>query len=552
MDRDDRMTDRQLILEYCRTGSQEAFAAIVRAHLDLVYAAARRQVRDAHIAQDVTQAVFIILARKASQLTGRDSLAGWLIKTAHLAAKDAIKLESRRQRHERQAAVMLAQRREEQEAAMATEPQADAEQISPELDRALSRLNERDRDAITLKYLHGQSTAQTAATLGLSEPAAAKRITRALDRLRRMFADRGITASSALSLGVVLQQIPRDPAPAALVHTIATSSTAAGAAPPGGLAIARGVLHMMTWSKIKAAALVIVALAAATGAGVGTMKLAAAQPAEPAAPAPSATVQPPAAEAPLAPEGFVGRLKNGVSIEVVGLCKSPSKQQQWWVADGEPLGGVPPYEDIGATLIPDLSSQALEIAVKVNSAITGSQDSATVNWYLPHSGGMASGGLKGRNGRPVRDIGAVAFGWPTIGGDITLRANVAAGPWKTLTVCRTTGSQSESFGDTSILFSNAWETNGESHMVIAMVGVGNVDTRVLAVDNTGRQIPAMFRNRSSNEKAMVAEVSVRAPLASLKECQLQTRPFDQWIEIRGISSALNQTTAVKAVTSDDR
>src|SRR4051794_2258210 len=92
-------TDEQLLAAYVATRSHDAFAAIVRRHVDLVYAAARRQVRDAHLADDVTQSVFIVLARKARSVP-RGALAGWLLKTARYASFNAAKLEARRRARE--------------------------------------------------------------------------------------------------------------------------------------------------------------------------------------------------------------------------------------------------------------------------------------------------------------------------------------------------------------------------------------------------------------------------------------------------------------------
>src|SRR5262245_48204416 len=96
--------DLELIRSYATTGSEEAFAEVTRRHLGLVYSAALRQVGDVHLAQEVTQAVFVILARKAGSLRDGTVLAGWLFRTTRFAAARAVRAERRRQRREQEAA----------------------------------------------------------------------------------------------------------------------------------------------------------------------------------------------------------------------------------------------------------------------------------------------------------------------------------------------------------------------------------------------------------------------------------------------------------------
>lgn len=249
--------DHALLREYATRGSERAFETLVARYLNLVYSAALRQVRDAHLADEVTQAVFLVLARKAGSLGPRVVLSGWLYRTARFVAADAWKAQCRRQRREREAGAQSLTHRGET-------PDAWSE-LEPLLDAAMARLPARDRDAILLRFFEGRSVRDVGDALGTSEEAAKKRIARGVEKLRAMFARRGVALPVA-ALGAALTAHSVQAAPGALA--ISTVSAAKGSAVAGStLALVKHTLQMMTYAKLKAA-LALGAAALVAGAAV--------------------------------------------------------------------------------------------------------------------------------------------------------------------------------------------------------------------------------------------------------------------------------------------
>ncbi len=248
------MTDQQLLRDYAANRTDAAFAELVRRHVDLVYSVALRLVRDAHLAEDVAQSVFVALAQKAATLTERPVLAGWLHRTTQNLAANVVRAEVRRRAREQEAVAMNE----------LLEPDVIWENIAPQLDAALGELGEADRDALLLRYFQRQSARDMAQTLGVSEGAAQKRVNRAVDRLRENIAQRGLTVGAG-GLGVVLTVNAVHAAPIGLALTISTTAMLAGAAvQTSTLIAATKTIVMTTFQKILITATVV----ALAGAGI--------------------------------------------------------------------------------------------------------------------------------------------------------------------------------------------------------------------------------------------------------------------------------------------
>jgi len=238
----DAMDDFELLSQYAKSHSEAAFTTLVERHAGLVYSAALRSMGKPHDAEEVSQAVFVILARKAHTLHCGISLCGWLHRATRFAAADALKTQRRRQQREKKAAQM--------QTVITNEPTW--EQLAPFLDEAVARLPEKERNAVLLRYFEDKSLAEIGAVLGVEPDAARMRVTRALEKLRSFLVRRGV-ALSAAALGSLLAANSTQAVPAGLVGAAAKIALLQeGATAASVWALAKGALKMMTWMKAKA------------------------------------------------------------------------------------------------------------------------------------------------------------------------------------------------------------------------------------------------------------------------------------------------------------
>ncbi len=252
--------DQQLLDEFAGANSEAAFAALVARYVNLVYSAALRFAGNPQAAEEISQAVFIILARKAAGLRRGVVLSGWLYQAARLTAANYVKHEIRRQRREQEAYMQ------------STLNASDApawEDVAPLLDEAMGRLGETDRNAVVLRFFENKTAREVAATLKMTEMAAHKRVHRALEKLRRFFAKRGVISSAVLFAGAISANSVHA-APAGLAATISTAALAKGAMVSAStLTLVKGALKLMAWTKTKIT--IVAGVAALLTAGVGTV-----------------------------------------------------------------------------------------------------------------------------------------------------------------------------------------------------------------------------------------------------------------------------------------
>jgi RNA polymerase sigma factor (sigma-70 family) len=243
------MGDWELLQAYANSHSEAAFAELVRHHLDWVYSVALRHVGDPQLAEDVVQSVFVLLARKARELRPGTLLGGWLFRTTCHVAAHARRAEQRRKSREATACTMS------QDTAAPDTDEMLWEQLAPHLDQAVAALPQADRSAVLLRFYEKMPLRQVGEQLGVSEEAAKKRVSRAVEKMRDFLNQRGVKLTG-IALAAFLAEKTVQAASASLAGATLKISMAAASASASTLLpqLAQETLRAWHLARLKLAA----------------------------------------------------------------------------------------------------------------------------------------------------------------------------------------------------------------------------------------------------------------------------------------------------------
>ncbi len=494
-------------------------AKLIQRHIDFVHAAALRQVKDPALAEDVTQAVFIILVRKAETIRAA-SFVGWLFNTTRRCAANARRSERRRRLHERQAAKPEVQMQPQDSAAIV-------------LDDALAALRSSDRQVVLLRYMQQCEFSEVGSILGISEQTARRRLSRAVERLRHL-----LSAAGFLLPAVSVSQILSTTAPKAPAHLLASTVAAASATTTGAAAaLASQTIRMLTALKLKIAATILLAL---TVAGVGAVSAVRTMSAQAAV---ADSVIPPVSPAisPQVAAGVVARFSDGSRIELIGVAPSPADGQQWWKPDGSPLAEAPYPHSSGFVTSP--GETPYEFAVR----LTGFRNGWGASVSVPGSGATSIG-------YPRPDILASAVALKPAP-STTVDFFGATGPWQIRVAVPASTVFAAGVIFNGVSFSPGVDPENASIRITAddasLALVPGVDRRIIAIGFNGvEHNPTQWSSNETRTGETIDLSFSRIRPEQIKEFQIRTRVFNRSAEFQNVSLIPGQLTPPKVHIHD--
>jgi len=503
-------------------GGRDALSRLVRLHTDFVFGVARRAVRgDSALAEDITQAVFLVLAKRAGSVKSQGQLPAWLFQTTRYAAANALRTAARREHYEKSAA------REKAEVHVADTTSASIDEFK--LNDAIANLREAERNAILLRFFSGMDYPQVAQSMGVSEDAARKRVSRGIERLRALLSPSRSNIVPELAVVGLLTSAASEHAPVALVsQLIGAFSSAVPGVSSSSLAISKGTSMAITMAKLKVAAAVLGAVVL-VGSGVQTTRMALAQQAE--------------AKVESAPQPtWIGKLSNGVSVEMIGVAPNPSKGKAWWNPVGESIPA--PYDKMGGRSYPNIGDRALEFAVRLHAPAD-----VRWRWKILNSNGQASGSYVDSGKFP--DVAAISTSLANTISSTNVRLEFATGEWTTIGENGTSGSSSSSQGNNkTIIFGNPIDFRADT--IVDVVDTYTDDQCQLVAETTKGDLVANSAGESNSTGGIRLSVFTfrNLRLREIKQFRFQTRGYDKWIEFRNVSLEPGKTTKVETVTSE--
>ena len=304
--------DQELLAEYVRTRAPEAFGRIVARHGRMVLHTSHRLVGDWHDAEEVSQAVFLVLTKRAAAVNS--TLAGWLYKVARDVSLQVLRARSRRVRREEQAVRNKP-----------TPPNATEHELREELDLVLMQLPDRMREAVVLRYLEGRGQEESARLAGCDKGTLSRRCSEGLSRLGGLLSRRGVAVAPAVLTAFLASQAAASVPAASLAALQGVAAT--GAASAQAATLAQGAVNAMFWAKAKLCA-AVVATATAVSAGAAVPLVLSSSP-------PPAVTQP-AAETVLALDFEDGKLP---AVCAVGkVVPTPDRAGNAFCLEGGPFG----------------------------------------------------------------------------------------------------------------------------------------------------------------------------------------------------------------------